>query len=592
MPKNILIHQTTVKKTSYLCPKLKKTNGKRSPHGAVAHFSRDTIINSHRAIWQNFIFGDMKKLLLMTVLGFLGMTGAAAQHENGGMIAGVKNLPAKQFSVSSDLRASEGMYWNLAGAAEEYAGGTGTEADPYQIATVEQLMKLCLDAAKSADTASEDYPDLLKGVYFKQTADIDLSGAYSNNIVIGNQAFFCGHYDGNGYAIKGYKVFLKNPIVAPSAAYMYGLFMRTYQATIKNVVMQDASMDLIFSNLENNQLEYSLLACIVENSTIENCKVSADINVIANGKSTVQLFVDALAFSVDNSTIRNCHTEGSMDIEMNIASDSEKPSIYNTSLAAPIAYQVMAGSKIINCTNKMNITNKAKANSAQGLATRVSGLVNQMNDVEIVACSNTGALSVSGDCDAGEELNNVLAGGLVAYSEKGNLTSCWSACEFEVLANGQPAEYKGLIADADDYFALNCFYDAELAGLEVSTDIPGAVGTEHMQSEEFVAQINTITKENALLWEYVEGSYPILGTRTAGETPTATESIAKREISFRTVPGAVVITAPEATQFAAYTFTGATQATQLIPAGTTTVNLPAGLYILKIGEETHKVNVK
>ena len=44
MPKNILIHQTTVKKTSYLCPKLKKTNGKRSPHGAVAHFSRDTII--------------------------------------------------------------------------------------------------------------------------------------------------------------------------------------------------------------------------------------------------------------------------------------------------------------------------------------------------------------------------------------------------------------------------------------------------------------------------------------------------------------------------------------------------------------------
>lgn len=63
MPKNILIHQTTVKKTSYLCPKLKKTNGKRSPHGAVAHFSHDTIINSHRAIWQNFIFGDMKKII-------------------------------------------------------------------------------------------------------------------------------------------------------------------------------------------------------------------------------------------------------------------------------------------------------------------------------------------------------------------------------------------------------------------------------------------------------------------------------------------------------------------------------------------------
>lgn len=528
----------------------------------------------------------------MTVLGMLGMTGAAAQHENGGMIAGVKNLPAKQFSVSSDLRASEGMYWNLAGAAEEYAGGTGTEADPYQIATVEQLMKLCLDAAKSADTASEDYPDLLKGVYFKQTADIDLSGAYSNNIVIGNQAFFCGHYDGNGYSIKGYKVSLRNPILSPSGIYIQGLFMRTYQAMIKNVVMEDASMDLVFSNLENNQLEYSLLACIVENSTIENCKVSADINVKAFGKSAVQLFVDALAFSLSKSTVRNCHTEGSIDVEMDIQGDSEKPFSFNTSMASPIAYQVIEGSKVINCTNKMTVTNKATANSAQGIATRVSGLVNMTNDAEIIVCSNTGDLSVSGNCDGGEGMNNVLAGGLVAYSTKGNLTSCWNACKFEAVANGQPTEYKPLVADSNDYFALNCFYDAELAELEVSEDIPGSAGTEYMQSEEFVGQINTITKEDALLWEYAEGSYPIIGTRTAGGDPTASESISKSEISFRTVPGAVVITAPEATQFAAYTFTGATQATQLIPAGTTTVNLPAGLYILKIGEETYKVNVK
>ena len=66
MPKNILIHQTTVKKTSYLCPKLKKTNGKRSPRGAVAHFSRDTIINSHRAIWQERM---MEGILSLKVLG-------------------------------------------------------------------------------------------------------------------------------------------------------------------------------------------------------------------------------------------------------------------------------------------------------------------------------------------------------------------------------------------------------------------------------------------------------------------------------------------------------------------------------------------
>ena len=192
MPKNILIHQTTVKKTSYLCPKLKKTNGERSPDGAVAHFSRDTIINSHRAIWQNFIFGDMKKLLLMTVLGMLGMTGAAAQHENGGMIAGVKNLPAKHISVSSDLRASDVSFWNLAEAAEEYAGGSGTEADPYQIATVGQLMKLCVDSRRNRRHRFGRLSGPAQGRLFKQTADIDLSGAYSNDIEIARHAYFAG----------------------------------------------------------------------------------------------------------------------------------------------------------------------------------------------------------------------------------------------------------------------------------------------------------------------------------------------------------------------------------------------------------------
>ena len=114
-----------------------------------------------------------------------------------------------------------------------------------------------------------------------------------------------------------------------------------------------------------------------------------------------------------------------------------------------------------------------------------------------------------------------------------------------------------------------------------------------MQSQEFVDRLNSHLTEDCLPWQYVEGSYPVLGTsEEQPEDPTASESISKSEIAFRTVPGAVVITAPEATPFAAYTFTGATQATQLIPAGTTTVNLPAGLYILKIGKETHKVNVK
>lgn len=162
MQKNILIHQTTVKKTSYLCPKLKKTNGKRSPHGAVAHFSRDTIINSHRAIWQNFIFGDMKKLLLMTVLGMLAVGGMEAQNESGSAALNQKPSVENGTMPTSALRA-EGAYWTLDQADESYAGGTGTEADPYLIATPEQFIRLCNETYDSEGKGE----NFCEGVYFK-----------------------------------------------------------------------------------------------------------------------------------------------------------------------------------------------------------------------------------------------------------------------------------------------------------------------------------------------------------------------------------------------------------------------------------------
>ncbi len=51
--------------------------------------------------------------------------------------------------------------------ATEFNGGNGTEADPYEIATAEQLAKLAKDVNTGTDYSGE---------YFELTADIDLSG--------------------------------------------------------------------------------------------------------------------------------------------------------------------------------------------------------------------------------------------------------------------------------------------------------------------------------------------------------------------------------------------------------------------------------
>ncbi|QJD83225.1 GLUG motif-containing protein [Cohnella herbarum] len=75
-------------------------------------------------------------------------------------------------------------------AGGDFAGGTGTSADPYLIGTANQL-----------DKVRGEY--LEAGTYFKVIADIDLSG-YASWVSIGDSDFlFGGHFDGNDHTISG-----------------------------------------------------------------------------------------------------------------------------------------------------------------------------------------------------------------------------------------------------------------------------------------------------------------------------------------------------------------------------------------------------
>ena len=78
-----------------------------------------------------------------------------------------------------------------------YAGGTGTESDPYQISTPEQLISLS-DAVN--DGSAEGYP----GEYFVLTDDIDLAGVSWQGIgcmdledMSNTDCMFFGTFDGN-----------------------------------------------------------------------------------------------------------------------------------------------------------------------------------------------------------------------------------------------------------------------------------------------------------------------------------------------------------------------------------------------------------
>lgn len=94
--------------------------------------------------------------------------------------------------------------------AESYAGGTGTEADPYLIETPQQLARMVGYDVLTDYTA--DITNGSTGKYYKLTADIYLNDVTAsdwytksglNEWYTGTASRFCGSFDGNGHTIRG-----------------------------------------------------------------------------------------------------------------------------------------------------------------------------------------------------------------------------------------------------------------------------------------------------------------------------------------------------------------------------------------------------
>ena len=73
-------------------------------------------------------------------------------------------------------------------AMAQFAGGNGTQNDPYLIATAEQFNEM-------ANTATQDK-------YYKQTADLTFTYNLFNVSKNFKAINFSGHYDGQGFSIK------------------------------------------------------------------------------------------------------------------------------------------------------------------------------------------------------------------------------------------------------------------------------------------------------------------------------------------------------------------------------------------------------
>ena len=190
----------------------------------------------------------------------------------------------------------------------DFAGGNGSEENPYQVATAEQL-----DNVRNDLTA-----------YYIQIADIDLS-EYSSWEPIGNgetnDDFFSGVYDGQGYTIKNMSI--KNDV--GEYVGLFGVVDKTVKTVkIKNINMLDVNIDII----SNYLLQY--VGSVIgenygdnNNFLLENCHVKGRLTV--NRKNPTNEGCFYAGGVVGNGRVYNC----SSDMEIAIsASDDHHASIY------------------------------------------------------------------------------------------------------------------------------------------------------------------------------------------------------------------------------------------------------------------------
>lgn len=165
--------------------------------------------------------------------------------------------------------------------------GSGTEADPYQIKSVDDLVLLSTSVNSFSEMDADKNYYAYKGKYFKLMNDIDMSNYKFTPIGNDYYHYFAGNFDGNGKTITG-------PVVSSSTGFC-GLFgMVAPNTTISNLTVKDP----------NVTGAGTWVAAVVGYSkgTLDNIKVVGG-TVINQGSAT-----GALAGS--GTIITNCHVDG------------------------------------------------------------------------------------------------------------------------------------------------------------------------------------------------------------------------------------------------------------------------------------------
>ena len=262
--------------------------------------------------------------VVMTLLGYQVDLVTEETYKNLGANTSIYGSVALQ--ATHKLIGNEIDVWGDDTVASSSLLGDGTEESPYLISSVGDL--LCLGANYTSSTYT--------GKYFRLTKHLDLNN--KNWTPISN---FYGNLDGDGYSILNLNIVMNDN---SSNVWNVGLFGIITNATIKNLIIRDISIDIDFNTTGSGTYVYcgGLVGQIAQCSyaKIENCAVIGSSTVTNHIEITTlddawALYIGGLLGFGDvgysGVVVENCYTMLNINI-------SAKCRVYCGGLLARLVY--------------------------------------------------------------------------------------------------------------------------------------------------------------------------------------------------------------------------------------------------------------
>lgn len=348
--------------------------------------------------------------------------------------------------------------FGFAQTATAPATGDGTSANPYQIATLDNLYWLSQNSAQ-----------WVSGKYFIQTADIDASstatwfsdgstgyygfpiiGGYSNSVGNHVSGTFAGNYDGEGYSITD--------LYINRAPHYVALFGYCSNATLKNIRLINPTVNIgATGGSSSNGYQGNAILLASGSATIDNIHIYGG-TVTAN---TWHGYIGGMLGRTASITASNC----TANVTMNLTTT------YGGPCGIFMAYSESSTTVFTNCSSSGSISssNLGFLGGFVGETYAGSYTYNQCYSTANVSGVNYCGGFSGGIYDGGSTFNNCYATGSVTANYSGGFfgyvnsgSSTLRNCYATGLVTGTYCAGFGYSAGSHSF--TNCFFDNQTTG--------------------------------------------------------------------------------------------------------------------------------